>query len=412
MAELITFRIECLALARLCYGKLDPKVIKAQSQLGDAYLMSGLEKQAVEHSSQALQRARDYPLDDVIASASHSLGRAFTRLGEYDKALAALRDALRASNRQHGSSALATCPVLASLAKLHAARGDHQEVIATMTKVWQLKEPQLGTEHVEMMDTYLELARAFFNAEDDTNCQENLDKALSVVETNRDELCLATDPRLALNKIKRLRSALKYDENSDLDEGDDEEDDEQETLPNGKANLKMSWKVADAHCLLAASYKRTVEFDQALTHYLLARDLYRNLEQLQPPLKGGRGEAAARSKVLKIERELATVHIVLEAYDKAATHLRVVLEMQEQNAPGGRFDVQVALTEQRLGDVCTLARQSADAKRHFEKAISLYTTLYGAAHKTVVTVRKRVQTLKLDETELLKDKHGDEDDDG
>ena len=76
MAELITFRIEILALSRLIFGKQDPSVIRAQGVLGEAYFASGLEKQAVEHASQALNRARDHPLPEVVQSASFTLGRA------------------------------------------------------------------------------------------------------------------------------------------------------------------------------------------------------------------------------------------------------------------------------------------------------------------------------------------------
>jgi tetratricopeptide (TPR) repeat protein len=137
MAELITFRIECLALSRLCFGRNDPEVIKAQGSLAEAYLASGLEKQAVEHASQALSRAKEseYPLEDMVQSAAFTVGRAFVKLGEYDNAGAALKEALRACKKKHGASALATCPILGAQAQLYAAQGRHQDVIATMTKV-------------------------------------------------------------------------------------------------------------------------------------------------------------------------------------------------------------------------------------------------------------------------------------
>jgi tetratricopeptide (TPR) repeat protein len=219
------------------------------------------------------------------------------------------------------------------------------------------------------------------------------------VEQNREALVLADDARLAHMKEQKKRVKLLREDDGQEGDSDDEEDhyeeeddeEKEETIPDSQANTKMSWKVADAYTLLAASYKRAVEFDRALEHYLAARDMYRCLAQLQPVVKGGRGEKFAKSTLLKIEKELATVYIVLEAYDKSAEHLKSVLQGQIESTSGGRFDPQVALTEHRLGDVYTLARKPADARHHFENAVLLYTSLYGAKHKTVEKARKRMQ---------------------
>jgi tetratricopeptide (TPR) repeat protein len=110
-------------------------VIKAQGLLAEAYLASGLEKQAVEHASQALARAKEYPLDEIVQSAAFTVGRAFVKLGEFENAGAALKEALRCCKRKNGANALANCPILGAQAQLYAAQGRHQDVIATMTKV-------------------------------------------------------------------------------------------------------------------------------------------------------------------------------------------------------------------------------------------------------------------------------------
>jgi len=195
MAELITMRIEVLSLSKVCFGKQDPQVADAQAQLAEAYLLSGLEKQAVEHGMQALARAQDFDLANIAISAHHTLGRAYTKLSEFNNAKHHLRQSLEATRKLHGRNNMASCAVLSSIAQLHAvAGGDDERVIQTMQNIWDIMEPELGMDHIEMVDTYLELARAFFNVGKDSDCQENLEKVLMIVRVQ--EVVLADDPSL------------------------------------------------------------------------------------------------------------------------------------------------------------------------------------------------------------------------
>lgn len=182
MAELITLRIEILALARLCYGKLDPEVTLAQSRLAEAYLMSGLEKQAIEHASQALQRAEDYPLNDVIISASHTIGKGYVLIKDYERASEYLKKALRTSYKENGKDALSNCSILSSIAQLHAAQGNNKIVIQMLTRVMNLREPKVGHDHIDMIDTHLELARTLFNMEQEDECRASLERVIRIAD--------------------------------------------------------------------------------------------------------------------------------------------------------------------------------------------------------------------------------------
>lgn len=64
---------------------MDPKVLKSQYQLAEAYLIAGLEKQTVEHASQALKIARDIPNHEIIMNAAFILGKAYAKLGEFER---------------------------------------------------------------------------------------------------------------------------------------------------------------------------------------------------------------------------------------------------------------------------------------------------------------------------------------
>lgn len=75
-------------------------------------------------------------------------------------------------------------------------------------------------------------------------------------------------------------------------------------------------QVADAYTLMASSYKRSSDVDNAQKFYTDARGMYRVLAVMQDTIGSSKGVESAKTKVLKIERELATLHIVMENYDQ------------------------------------------------------------------------------------------------
>ena len=175
--------------------------------------------------------------------------------------------------------------MLSSIAQLHSMQGEHGRVVETMTRIWSLREPVLGKDHVNMIDTYLELARAFFNNEDDTNCQDNLERVLRIV-SGSGEVMLVNHPSLS-ERLRPEREAYREGGISKDDLAFEFDDDElSSALPKSKQQravnnddmpglppLKMSWKVADAMCLRAASLKRTGECKKATAQYEEAKEL-------------------------------------------------------------------------------------------------------------------------------------------
>ena len=69
---------------------------------------------------------------------------------------------------------------------------------------------------------------------------------------------------------------------------------------------------------------------------------------------------------------------MLEEYDKAVLHMREVLRHVQDRAPGGRYDVQVAKTHQRLGDMYTLAKRPREARQNFKSAAHIFSSILGA----------------------------------
>lgn len=153
-------------------------------------------------------------------------------------------------------------------------------------------------------------------------------------------------------------------------------------------------------CLLAASLKRGGECKKATVQYEDAKELYSLLAVAEEQLahgakaKGKRAEEVARIKVCKIERELATIYIILENYSDAAKHMIAVLQLQELTLPGGRFDAHIARTEQRIGEIYSLDKQFRRAKDHFLAGIDVLTAVFGPRHKGVAVLRRRLAAVE------------------
>lgn len=408
MAELITLRIEGLAVARLCFGKSDPEAIQGQCALSRAYLHAGLFRQAVEHGLQCLTSAQQLLMEEVMCECQHILGRALTKLLDYAHAKDHLREALRLSQRNNGRHSHKNCRVLVSIAQLHAAQNEYNRVEDVMKRVVGLEEVPEGESSNDLIDAYLELARSFFAGENDSLCQSNLEQMLQIVSDDQTLELVEDSPYVERltetskqDKIKKRKGtkgsdAMKFDFDddelasalpADRGGGEEAEDDKKEsTLPP----LKMSWKVADAICLLAASQKRSGACDKAVRQYERAENLYSLLVVAEGKEGVERAVEVARIKVCKIERELATIHIILENYPDAAKHMFEVLKTQLATLPGGRYDIRVARTEQRMGEICSLAGKLKYARHHFIQALHVVNSVLGPKAKATVTLQNRV----------------------
>jgi len=131
--------------------------------------------------------------------------------------------------------------------------------------------------------------------------------------------------------------------------------------------IKLSWKLADAHLLLASSHKREKDHPSALTHYTKARTLYSQLCREHSRSRGAKGVQTAKRKartacplslvvvslnnpvffiqVQKIIREISALHILLSDYPSAERAMHALVNLQGANAPGGRYDEEVAASE-------------------------------------------------------------------
>lgn len=398
LAPLITLRVESLAVARLCYGKSDPESLQAQCDLADAYMQSGLYRQAVEHAFNALTAAQDFTLEGIMEASSHICGKSLTQLKKFSEAKKHLREALRLVQRRNGRTSEKNCTVLSSIAQLHALEGENGKVVETMKRIWSLREPVLGKDHIDMVDTYLELARAFFNAKDDSNCQDNLNRVLRIVRKS-EQVILVDDESLKDRLVLTQEKPPPKPERDDFEFDDDElagalPKEERPIHKVALPPLKMSWKVADAMCLNAASLKRSGFCERAVKQYESAKTLYALLNLAETEMANKRAVEVARVKVCKIERELATIYIILTKYTEAAERMLQVLQIQDLILSGGRFDVHAARTLQRIGEIYCLNKQFAKSKTFFRQALSILSAVAGPKSRGVSLLKNRLSTVE------------------
>ena len=383
--ELVEARIQCLALTRLCFDAPESlEVTAAYCCLGQAYLLAGLPEQALHHSTCAKKRLLRHKQMKQGASGAaaspHStqlqldifstIGAAQLKLKDFDAAEATLKQAAHLCATLNGKSDVSNVALLRMQAQVHLHRNNFSSAIDVLTRVWEIMEASVGMSHASLLPVYMDLARAYYGAKDDTNTQQNASQAIAVAQAN------------------------------------------------GKA---YSLACAEACSMMAASLRRAGQASASLAYWQQALDIYQHRHRPSSPISIGTqsspsspvstisshssasssmGLAAGSTNIKRLMqtlREIATVCVEVGEYVRAADYVQRMLGLQEATAwrkSSAAHQLSMAKTQKRLGQVLLLCNRQQVALSSFRKSFPVYQRHYGASHEYTLALESRILDLQ------------------
>jgi tetratricopeptide (TPR) repeat protein len=310
LTALIACRVQCLALARLCYPKSHLKYVECQSSLAQAYMLSGLPLQAVEHASIALEVAEERNEKELIMVLCLTLGRACSALGEHFQALLYLNNAKQLVKAFDGDDALMQVPILNSQAEVYSMQGDHDAAISTLIQVWTVCEAVLGQTHLDVAEAHLELGRSYHAKGIHAKTVQHINDALAIVSLH-DSILIS--PAFSSG--------------------------------SSEVNMKANLSIGGALCLLVSVYLKPnqgafedgsedKDFKACVNCFLDAIRIYAHLASLRDEHVNAELSGACINKLIWLRWELATLYEKAEDFDNAIEQLQLVLWAQEERGNG------------------------------------------------------------------------------
>lgn len=138
--------------------------------------------------------------------------------------------------------------VLTALSELYAAQGLHKERLDALQRVWELKEAVVGMDSIDMCTIYSDLARASYDAADDTGCIDNAQRMITIVKATPSIVLVdaGMDPPPA------------DDDNADTKRGNDDGLPRRDVPPpiSDRVDVPQSVAVAECYVIMAQAQQR------------------------------------------------------------------------------------------------------------------------------------------------------------
>lgn len=349
--DLMAIAIKSLALSRLAYSedREDP-VTEAHCRISEAYLLGGMNTQAMQHAYEAMNRSKvtNAPISYKVLLC---LGRAYMASGDNSRAKDIFSETLKVVRTKMGEQSIEQCAILCEIAEVLWRQDKHSESIDTLGDVWMLQEAKFGSDAPELLPTYLLLGQAYSKMKDFKSAQEQLERAFRIAESKK-----MTETK-SYAKACVLFATCCFDPDSKIHVNDEKETE----------NEKKEGKEGGAI--------------RALKYYVKAVTIY---EQIF---------GKHSQEVIGIYRNMTAIYIGLENFAEGVKCMSAVLEgMQSRFGPSS---LEVAVALKRIGEMLTLDNRITEAKTYLKKALETLSVLPAKRHSSLMSsIRATLVTLK------------------
>lgn len=212
--EAIAAFVDSAEAARQSFGADHPTVTAARTNLAAMHYATGdfASAQATFELQLKEQRAAFGDHNDDTAQLMMSLGSATLMLGQTDRAIALMSDAVGVYIQLHGEAHAATADGLANLGAAYQKAGRVDEAIAATRRALRGSEQALGQEHPVVITALTNLATMLTDADAAADAVVLLDRALKIAtehwgEIHRDVAFIETNRAHALRRLERRDEA-------------------------------------------------------------------------------------------------------------------------------------------------------------------------------------------------------------
>eukprot|EP00347_Sterkiella_histriomuscorum_P020213 403338658 len=187
----IQVRIQQLALCKVLVNihKKDLFIlVRAYTNLGEAYLNYKYYEQALDHLTTALKLNGSLFSKLEETKQYHSniltlLGKCYMEAGNHKDALSLLEKSLKMNKQVQGEDHPSNSPILVAISHVHQKLKDFETAIQILYQVWELNQAKFGDNSEEVAKAYIELASAHLKKKDFGEAIKLQQKALTVYQS-------------------------------------------------------------------------------------------------------------------------------------------------------------------------------------------------------------------------------------